>query len=97
MHENSKDMMHENGRDMMKTHPIYIEIDNRKTHLIDDLTELVPGDNTGVGFPEFSKRLSKFCGISLRITITDGDLPGIGCYIFFKNNIDAMEFKLRFV
>ncbi len=89
--------MHKNGKNMMETHPIYIEIDNMETTFIEGLTELVPGDNEGIGFPEFSKRLSKFCGIDVHVTITDGDLPGIGCYIFFQNNEDAMAFKLTFL
>ncbi len=89
--------MHENGKNIMETHPIYIKIDTIKTNLINDLAELVPGYNTGIGFSEFSKRLSKFCGIDLHVTITDGDLPGIGYYIFFKDNEDAMAFKLTFL
>lgn len=89
--------MHPNGKNIMETHPIYIEIDSMKTNLIDDLTELVPGYNTGIGFSEFSKRLSKFCGIDLHVTIMNGDLPGIGCYIFFETEEDAVLFKLKWM
>lgn len=85
--------MHQYGRKLMRTHSVYLESEG--LDLVQEFADLVNG--LGVGYKEFSKRVSEYCGISLHIAMIDVEFQAVGHYIFFKNKIDAMEFKLRFI
>lgn len=86
--------MHKAGSKIMTTHPIYIKDVGNK--IIISVMLLMDDEKiSGKGYENFSIELSKFTKLDIHITPIDGELEGYGSYIFFKNEEDAVAFKLR--
>lgn len=86
--------MHKAGSKIMTTHPIYIkDVGNKIT--ISVMLLMDDEKISSKGYENFSIELSKFTELDIHVTPIDGELTGYGSYIFFKNEEDAVAFKLR--
>ena len=82
--------MHIAGNEILKTYPVCLTV-----YDVDSI-EFISYANgfRGIGWELSSKMISNLCDMELQMTPIDGELPGAGCYFFFKNEVDAMAFKL---
>lgn len=90
-------MMHRSGKQIMLTHPIYIE--DIRNKILESITSSMDDSSVYLrrGYVDFSIGVSKFIELDIHVTPIDGELRGLGSYIFFKNESDAVAFKLRWI